>query len=383
MKSRIAIIMLIVISCSSNNEWEGSVTIKDGIKQIKNPEKGLWKAKKKLILEKIIEIGANEGDENYILSLPSDLIIDKDKNIYICDAIDNCVKIFNSDGKYLTTIGKKGQGPGELYGASELNIDSNDNLYVYEKGNRRISVFFKNNFVRTIPMIKCAINSFAVTPNGDDIFATPSSSHAIKGIETIPPLLFHFDKFGNLNKSFSKVSLVGKLQDEWQLSFAYVIFYPENSLLCAFWYPYQIEIFDLDGKIKKIITKVDAKFENPPLGDFVPVKMYVPFRSISYKPLLFPDRKIMFVIIDRGNNPIENFKLRDKMRAEGKQFDLAKTFQYFYDLFDAEGRFLQRFSVDKSKGLLRYIDIEGYGYSISVPESDELPKVCKYKIKFE
>lgn len=383
MKSRIAIIILMLFSCSSNNEWEGSITIKNGIKQIKNPEEGLWKDKKKMILEKIVEIGAKEEDENYILSMPSDVIIDKDKNIYICDFIDNCVKIYNSSGKYLTTIGKKGHGPGELYGPSELNIDSDDSLYVYEKGNRRISIFFKNNFVRVISMIRYAINSFTVSPKGNDIFATLSSSYTIKEIEAIPPLLVHLDKSGNLNNSFSKVSLVGKIQDAWQSSFGYVIFYPENSLLCASWYPYEIKIFDLNGNQKKIITKTDDKFENPPLGDFSPAKMYVPFRSISYKPLLFSDRKFMLVIIDRGNNPVENFKLRDKMRAEGKQFDLAKTFQYFYDLFDAEGHFLQRFSLEKSKGILRHVDNEGYAYSISVPESDELPKVCKYKIKFE
>jgi len=43
-----------------------------------------------------------------------DLAFDRDGNIYVCDYQSNNIKVFDSPGKFIKTIGRPGQGPGEF-----------------------------------------------------------------------------------------------------------------------------------------------------------------------------------------------------------------------------------------------------------------------------
>ena len=57
------------------------------------------------------------------LQLPGDVAVDKAGNIYILDSGNARIQKFGPDGKYLATIGRKGQGPGEFILPDGLDID--------------------------------------------------------------------------------------------------------------------------------------------------------------------------------------------------------------------------------------------------------------------
>jgi len=84
--------------------------------------------------------GTDEGKMNN----PEAAKVNSEGKVYVADLKNNRVQVFTKDGKFLQTWGKKGSGQGEFNTPSGLAIDRNDNVYVCEIGNNRIQVFNKD-----------------------------------------------------------------------------------------------------------------------------------------------------------------------------------------------------------------------------------------------
>ena len=98
--------------------------------------KPVWGNEPRIGLEFVQKIGVLDGDdENYLFYQPRDVVIDSDKNIYILDAGNFRIQKFDPEGKYLSTIGRKGEGPSEFTNPNNLEIDRNGNLYVFTSRN--------------------------------------------------------------------------------------------------------------------------------------------------------------------------------------------------------------------------------------------------------
>jgi len=79
---------------------------------------------------------------------------DTNWNIYVADKRNSSVVVFNSEGEYLQSFGRRGQGPGDLYYPQNIFI-LNDNIVVYEAGNNRVQFFdFKGKSKKIIKMFK-------------------------------------------------------------------------------------------------------------------------------------------------------------------------------------------------------------------------------------
>ncbi|MGD2245407.1 MAG: NHL repeat-containing protein [Candidatus Aminicenantes bacterium] len=113
----------------------------DGIRVVHNEKDGKWGKKVPISLEYIRNIGELETeDENLAFHIPSDIAIDDQGNIYILDAGNHRIQKFGPDGKYITTLGNRGQGPGEFFLPLSLDIDPNGYLYVSDPQNQRIQI---------------------------------------------------------------------------------------------------------------------------------------------------------------------------------------------------------------------------------------------------
>jgi hypothetical protein len=99
--------------CSSQKaEWQGTIEEVDGVKVVKNPEEPTY-GENVFSLEEELSIGESEGPEEYILSIINSVAIDDKENIYVLDMQLKKVRVFDSKGQYLRTIGGgAGQGPG-------------------------------------------------------------------------------------------------------------------------------------------------------------------------------------------------------------------------------------------------------------------------------
>ena len=88
---------------------------------------------------------------------PTDVAWDSAGNAYISDGyINSRVAKVSKDGDWLKSWGKKGKGDGEFDTLHTIASDNNDNIYVGDRGNRRVQVFdtegnFKSKFSIDIP----------------------------------------------------------------------------------------------------------------------------------------------------------------------------------------------------------------------------------------
>lgn len=67
-----------------------------------------------IILEKVDSIGVETGDPQYVFGAITDVEILSDGNIMVLDGSYANIRIFSPEGQHLSTIGSRGEGPGEL-----------------------------------------------------------------------------------------------------------------------------------------------------------------------------------------------------------------------------------------------------------------------------
>ncbi len=90
---------------------------------------------------------------------PTDIAFDSDDNMYISDGyINSRVAKYDKHGNWVKSWGQRGSGgphadqnPGSFNTPHNIGVDRNNNVYVADRGNRRIQVFDKDgNFERFI-----------------------------------------------------------------------------------------------------------------------------------------------------------------------------------------------------------------------------------------
>jgi hypothetical protein len=92
-------------------------------------------------LEEELSIGEAEGREEYMFSEIVTIAVDDEERIYIADRKETHIKVFDKDGVYLITIGRKGQGPGEMQMPIHVQITSKNEVIVHDYMAQRLSFF--------------------------------------------------------------------------------------------------------------------------------------------------------------------------------------------------------------------------------------------------
>jgi hypothetical protein len=107
--------------------------------------------RKKIVFKEELSIGEKEGDENYMFGSDVFFNTDDEGNFYVTDWDKRKILKYDPSGKYLLTIGRQGQGPGEFQNLSIARFDTDGNIYVTDLASRRISFFSKRgNYLRQI-----------------------------------------------------------------------------------------------------------------------------------------------------------------------------------------------------------------------------------------
>jgi len=178
---------------------------KDGVRVIHNEKGGKWGWKPEVTLRLIRTIGGIDvEDENYAFHFPYDLAWDSSDNIYILDEGNNRIQKFSPEGKYLATIGRHGQGPGEFQSPFSLDIDSKGYLYVSEGASRRIQILTpEGKAYKTIKNIKYLVLKLRNLKSG--LIAAGGN----------PGIRFTETKLQNLVKLIKVFDLKGNLQFEF------------------------------------------------------------------------------------------------------------------------------------------------------------------------
>ena len=87
----------------------------------------------------------------YALGRPTDIGWDPQGNVFISDGYTNSrVVKYDKFGKFIKSVGTRGSAPGQMNTPHGLQVDAKGNVYVADRGNARIQVFYNNLVLRAI-----------------------------------------------------------------------------------------------------------------------------------------------------------------------------------------------------------------------------------------
>ena len=99
----------------------------------------VWGAEATLVPE--VSIGELDGPAEYLLGRVGSIAVDDDRNVFVFDDQAQHVRVYDSAGVYVETLGRKGEGPGEFNRAEFIAVLPDGRLVVRDPGNTRIQVF--------------------------------------------------------------------------------------------------------------------------------------------------------------------------------------------------------------------------------------------------
>ena len=91
-------------------------------------------------MKEILILGNDENlTPEYLFYRINHICSDQSNNIYVSQENLAKIRVFDRNGKIITSIGKKGQGPGEILEATSMTVAPNNDLIVVDRLNRRIT----------------------------------------------------------------------------------------------------------------------------------------------------------------------------------------------------------------------------------------------------
>jgi hypothetical protein len=345
---------------------------RDGMTVIRNPAKPavIPGDPKGIRLVPELTIGSeSDPDERMIFEIRA-LQADAGGNIYVLDSKIGQVKVYDSDGRYLRTFGKKGQGPGELQSPGRMVMTADGNLCFLDLGNNRVSVFSpEGKCLKETPLIKWRPFRFIPDSKGSGY------GDILDFKDGVANVLAKLD--AKLNKTATIASLVIAANPNDQMipiELFRLIYQVDNEdrIVWASTGEYELNVVDPDGKqVKKIIRDYNEQAysradKEKLIKDFFrgqgPPSGAVPFFP-PHHPVLY-----YFVLDDEGRYYVRTYE------TDGQG-------GFFHDVFDKDGRYFARFALPEEEIVSVIKKGKVYCY---IPESkDGIPQVNRYAIVWE
>jgi DNA-binding beta-propeller fold protein YncE len=142
--------------------------------------------------------GSTPPARDGIFNRPTDVAWDASGTSYISDGYGNSrVAKVDKDGNWVTAWGQKGTAPGEFNTLHSIATDDRGNVYVGDRGNKRIQVFDGNGkFLRAFTNVE-APWAICITPGPDQVlYSSDAPSGKVYKLDLSGKVLGTFGKFG-------------------------------------------------------------------------------------------------------------------------------------------------------------------------------------------
>jgi len=332
--------LLILISSiparpQSQPKWKGSI-IKDGdVTIIKNPKEPIYRGPF-LELKEELSIGGPEMNGQEVFDDIGEFVVDDSGNFYISDRKEDHIKVFDGAGRYLRTIGRHGQGPGEFEGIAGLSIVRlTGEFVVYDVLQMRFS-FFKTDgtYIRDLHYEKPRLGNARLDSKGDVYaFATIFDRETFRS-EEITIILNPEAKEPFLLTRDERVSEPNKIEIFMPKPF-WTLDYSDNFI---YGHSRDYEIWFFKAGTHKLFKKIHKVYDPVPVTEADIKEVRKPeFSSI---PMVFPKEHAAF----------RHFFSSDTGHLFVETCEKAGDGYCIHDIFDKDGRLLARMPL-KPRGL--------------------------------
>ena len=360
--------LIFFISCAKKTEeLEYPIVVEtlDEIKVITNPDYPRdGKVTFNLIEE--VSIGKEIGEEEYLLNRPFQIHVDNQGYIYVLDIRDCHILVYDDMGKYVRTIGRKGQGPGEIMSLAFFDFSQDGRVFVNDYMNQRIIIFDREGNLLGGFKLEDFYAGLLFASDGRVYFQKRSQKKEVEltsefqESQMITSVISMDSDGQNINRLIDietetirskavegSVLTVGGSRTErfvWALD-------PRGKLYVGFSKTYQITVLNADSSVEfrfgREYTEVanEEHKENPRLNEF--------------HPAFFPN-----MLIDGDGN------------CWIRQFTPADFEGYLYDIFNHEGIFIKQAVLSYPL----YMFKKGKAYSMLVSEFD-YPMVKRFRLE--
>ena len=232
--------------------YSQKVETKEGVRIVHNEKGGKWGKDLKVSIQLIRTLGGIDvEDENLAFHSPEDMVMDEEEKIYILDSGNHRIQIFSPKGKYLRTIGRLGQGPGEFRQPLSIDIDSRGYLYVLGRWNNRIQVL--------TPEGKAYKTALLISDHSGKVRCVKPGLMAMGGITGIawvrakemkyPKLMQVLDLEGNVKQEFGEMLEFGNKLGTWWANWLYFDIDREGYFYFSFMRQNRIEKYCPEGRL--------------------------------------------------------------------------------------------------------------------------------------
>jgi hypothetical protein len=329
-----ALAAMLSVSCGKHGaQWKGTIVEENGVTIAKNPKEPMFNGEVLTLAEELALGGEGAGQE-YTFSEVRDIAVDEAEKIYVLDSKESQVKVFGPDGKYLMTMGKKGEGPGEMDRPRALSLNSRELMVLGL--NRRLSFFSLDGEPRRSLSTKEIWALYAEMDSQGDIVIT-------EGLVAMDSVTYRIKKFdGRMNflrelaSSPAPNSLTGF--DPFMPIHYWLIDRHDNVI---YGYPerYEIQVLSPQGKLLKKICR-----------DYDPVAVSEKEKE-EEKEDAPAELKFSF---SKYHSAYSRFTVDDEDRLFVRTWERPENGDtYFYDVFDPQGRYLAKILLPKRPVIIK------------------------------
>ena len=326
-------------------------------------------------LEKLFQIDT-EKPEIRDLGIPDIFGFDVDSqgSIIVLRQINgegDFVYVFDDQGRFVKSFGRKGQGPGELENPHHLALDSQDRVMIFDGGRERVSRYDKEGgFLGPITMNH--IVRMTAGP-GDNLITKSMMINQENGKDV------YSSSLKRLSADFRELGVVDSLKVEMNPG----EFIAEEPLLC--WSAskdrlfvageergYEIRVYNKDGKLMRIIRK-----------EYNPVPVSEAYRAKILKPVSAPLRKSLR--FPEFHPPLQSLTADEDGRLLVATFEEGdKPGEFQFDIFDESGAFVGKKSLNAFvwEGVLWARIKADRFYSLEEKENG-FKEIAVYRLKWE
>ncbi|MGA2532991.1 MAG: 6-bladed beta-propeller [Candidatus Aminicenantales bacterium] len=346
------------VGASGQVKWKGTTAKEGDVTVARNPREPVYKTPV-LELKEDLSLGGANAQGDYAFEDIRTLVVDDAGNIFVLDSKAANVKVFDASGKYVKTIGRKGQGPGEFNAPMTLSINRLAGELVVHQAGERISyfkldgTFLRQQVLRGLMTVRARVDSKGRVVVTEVFFNANERRYDTKklGPDGTPIALLASSPAPDPARfnPFLAISY-------WQLD-------REDNVIYG--YPASYEILFFGAESNKVFRKITR--------DYDPVEITDEEKKEELKDI----PQGITVEFSKSHSAFTRFFVDDQGPLLVQTWEKAGGGKLVHDVFDREGRFIGRIPLKPSGIGIK----KGKYYALEVDE-DGYQAVKRYAVKW-
>jgi 6-bladed beta-propeller len=350
-------------SAQSQPEWKGSIVKEGGVTVVTNPKEPISKTPI-LELKEELSIGGPEAQGQAVFTRIGEFVVDDAGNFYISAARgDDEIRVFDKTGRYLRTIGRHGQGPGEFDGIGSLSFVRATGELAITNIRLRCLTFYRTDgtYVRDLRFEDQRYTTARLDSKGriyaqGGLFDIGAPYYEVRSAVLGPD--------GKVIRVLFRSP--GQVKDRmgiWMPNMLWEID-PSDDLIVGYSKDYDLRVFD--GRTHELSKRILKDYD------------LVPVREEEISRFKKPEYQAMEFDFAKQHAAYWNVFSSDTGHLFIETFERAGSGFFIHDVFDKEGRFLARVPL-RSHGL----KISGGKYYALEEDEDGYQYVKRYAVTWK